>query len=134
MLPKRCLPSGEWLGDKFYVHALEGGRSHLWTVTPEAQSLGSSIEIDLQLPKSWADLPRTCLSGNRLFLFEIFGHKLDLVEVARPWVERLCDQSVEWDVISHLAPTIQFRLVASSDGRLFGIDSGELGWKVPCGC
>jgi len=45
MLPKGSWPRGEWLGDKFYVHALDGGRSLLWTVTPEAETLGSPVEL-----------------------------------------------------------------------------------------
>jgi len=53
ILPKGSWPRGEWLGDKFYVHALEGGRSLLWMVTPEAETLGSPVEINLpNLPES----------------------------------------------------------------------------------
>ena len=136
MLPKGSLPSGAWLGDKFYVHGWMGGRSHLWTVTPEAQALGSPVEFDLpNLPESRGPTFLDMLAGgSHLFLFEVYGHKLDPrrsgpslgggVFVISP---------SNGDVVSHLAPTIQFsRLVASSDGRtLYGIDSGDLEWKGP---
>jgi hypothetical protein len=136
MLPKGSLPSGEWLGDKFYVHALEEGRSRLWTITPEAQSLGPSVEIDLpNLPESRGPTFLDLLAGgNHLFLFEVFGHKLDPrrkgaslgggVFVINP---------SSGEVISHLAPSVQLsRLVVSNDGQtLYGIDSGQLDWNGP---
>jgi hypothetical protein len=136
MLPKGSLPSGEWLGDKFYVHALGSGRSHLWMVTPEAQTLGSPFEIDLpNLPESRGPTFLQMLAGgNHLFLFEVFGHKLDprRRNVSLGGGVFVINPS-DGSVISHLAPTIQFsRLVVSRDGRtLYGIDSGQLDWHGP---
>ena len=72
--------------------------------------------------------------GSHVFLFEMFGHKLDPrrrgvtvgggVFVINP---------SSGEVISHVMPAIQFsRLAVSGDGRnLYGIDSGQLEWKGP---
>jgi hypothetical protein len=136
VLPKGSLPSGAWLGEKFYVHALVGGRSHLWTVTPEAQTLGSPVEFDLpNLPESRGPTFLDLLAGgNHLFLFEVYGHKLDPRRSGPSLGGGIFVISPSnGNVLSHLAPTIQFsRLVVSKDGRnLYGIDSGQLAWNGP---
>jgi len=136
MLPKGSWPTGKWLGDKFYVHALDGGRSLLWTVTPEAETLGSPVGINLpNLPESRGPtLLELLAAGTHLFLFEMFGHKLDpRRSVASLGGGVFVINPSRGDVVSHLAPTIQFsRLVVSNDGKtLYGIDSGQLGWNGP---
>jgi hypothetical protein len=136
LLPKGSWPRGDWLGEKFYVHAVDSGKSFLWTVTAEAETLGSPVEINHpNLPESRGSTLVELLAGGRhLFLFETFGHKVDPRRrgaTASGGVFVINPSSGA--VISHITPEIQFaRLAVSGDGRtLYGIDSGQLDWNGP---
>lgn len=136
-IPQKAWPSGTWLGDKFYLHARENGQSRLWVAAAHAKALEAPYQLDLPdlMETRGPGLLQLIAGGNRLFLFEIFGHKLDRRRGGKkdlPGGVFLIDPDSR-KLISHLAPEIHFsRLVVSSDGRtVYGIDSGQLDWNGP---
>ncbi|MBA3441285.1 MAG: hypothetical protein H0T92_15585 [Pyrinomonadaceae bacterium] len=129
-------PDGAWLGDHFYLYAHDGKQGNLWPVTPGMTTLSSSIKPPLPV-LAGVDQPilhSLLAAGERLFLYEQFGTKIDRrrnygevtggLFVIEPRSGR---------VVAHLAPSIEFaRLIVSPDGRrLYGIDSGPTDWRGP---
>jgi hypothetical protein len=73
--------SGAWIGGSFYLYvALSGGRGHLWVVSPETTQLGDGLEvgpIGQAVGCSGPLVREITAGGSNLFLYELFGFKLD---------------------------------------------------------
>lgn len=129
-------PDGAWLGDHFYLYAHDGKQANLWPVTPGTTTLSSSIKLPLP---DLADIDQPILhslraAGERLFLYEQFGTKIDRRRNYRKVTGGLfVIEPRSGKVIAHLAPSIEFaRLIVSPDGRrLYGIASGPTDWRGP---
>lgn len=128
-------PDGAWLGDHFYLYAHDGKQGNLWSVTPGTTTLSSYIKLSLP---DLAGIDQPILhslraAGERLFLYEQFGMKIDRRNHGKATGGLFVIESRSGKMIAHLAPSIEFaRLIVSPDGRrLYGIDSGPSGWRGP---
>src|SRR5712691_7234168 len=74
--------TGAWSDDRFYFYAGKGDGSaaRIWTVSPESTELGEGVEIEPlgQIPGCSDPLGvELTAAGGNLFLYEVFGWKLD---------------------------------------------------------
>ncbi|HXG68923.1 MAG TPA: hypothetical protein VNO70_27740 [Blastocatellia bacterium] len=128
---------GVWLGDDYYLFAYDGKQGNLWKVSPHTEALGASLTV--ALPHTGGNDPPILHLltpvGERLFLYELFGYKLDrrykLGESVPGGVFAIDPSSGK--VLGHFAPSAHFgRLMGSADGHwLYGVDSGRLQWQGP---
>lgn len=129
--------SGAWTGDAFYLYALGNNGGHLWKVTPDLASLDSGLSVEIPAfagDRSQFLMPVLTGSNGHLFVYEVFGTKLDRRSEATPsipgGVYEIDPQTGA--VISALVPGVHFaRLVVTPDGEtLYGIDVESLGnWE-----
>ncbi len=137
-VPDQLLPQGAWMEDRFYLYAFDGGRGRLWTVTSETDELGRGLSVEL--PELVSDCHEPVFQtpvagGERLFLFERFGMKLDRRRDCRgpvPGGIYVLNPS-NGEVLARLAPSLYFaHLVAKPDGtELYGIALGARDWITP---
>jgi hypothetical protein len=131
------LPTGIWLGDKFYLFAFDGRQAHLWPLSANSTSLGAGSLVSLPgLVRDPKPIIMQVLGANgHLFVFEVFGHRVD----RRPNSDRPLPGGVyEIDpagaaVSVRLAANLHFaRLVAAPDGEtLYGFDVDSPNGKNP---
>ncbi|HUJ40536.1 MAG TPA: hypothetical protein VLW54_08320 [Candidatus Acidoferrales bacterium] len=75
-------PSGTWSAGRFYFYAekTEGFAARLWPVQPDTTQLGDGISVEPHGQVQGCSSPRLekiTASGGNLFLFELFGTKVD---------------------------------------------------------
>jgi hypothetical protein len=119
--------SGAWAGDRFLLYGFDGHQGALWTLTPDSTTLGSAIKIAIP------DIAGNCqplvqnlaVGGDHLFLYELFGGKLDRRDNCRTKVPGgvFEIEASTGAVLTHLASSLSFgRLTVSADGEhLYGI-------------
>jgi hypothetical protein len=131
------LPRGLWLNGQFLMYALDGSVGRLWTLKPETTELGPGMVVRLPdlVPNCGPLLQIPIGSNARLFVYELFGYKLDR--------RSGCNQSIpggvfeiapaSGEVMSHLDPEVHFGgLLVSHDGQtLYGIDVASANWIFP---
>ncbi len=130
-------PDGAWIGERFHFYVIDDKQSSLWTVTPSSATLGAPVKVEppgIAVDCGMKPLYNLFAAGDRLFLYEQFGMKLDRRDRCGKIVGGMfVIEPQNGEVTAHLAPSVQFsRLTASGDGRsLYGIDSGESSWRGP---
>ena len=81
-LGERWWPNGLWMDDRFLFYAArdDGSAARLWSVSPGATELGEGVPVEpfakVSGCSSYVEAGLAAASGN-LFLYEIFGWKLD---------------------------------------------------------
>jgi hypothetical protein len=73
---------GAWSGDRFYLYAaqVDGSAARLWTVSANTAQLGPGVAVETfaQIPDcSKGRLDEITSSGGNLFVYEVFGSKID---------------------------------------------------------
>lgn len=76
------LPSGAWSGNKFYLYAArsDGSGARLWTVAANAAQLEPDVAVEAFGQTSGCShvrLERITAAGGNLFVYEVFGSKID---------------------------------------------------------
>lgn len=120
---------GAWLDNRFYVYAMDHETGRLWMITPQSTQLGNgrSLPEANRAHGCMPDAPMNiAAAGNRLFLFEIFGSKVDSREQCGdvPGGAWAVDPTTG-RVLARLAADLHFfMLVPNHDGsELYGITS-----------
>ena len=122
-------PSGAWAGGDYYLYSFDGKQGALWKASPDSGSLGTGVPVAIPgVEEECQPVQQRLISGSgRLFLYEMFGAKVDRrAHCGSP----VAGGAYEIDpgtgaILGRLAPAVWFRnLVASDDGEtLFGIDA-----------
>ncbi|MBI4483917.1 MAG: hypothetical protein HY652_13655 [Acidobacteria bacterium] len=136
-LPRGSAPRGAWLDEQFYLYAHDHKQGNLWKVKPETTEL--DVPVQIALPDLATDnkplFHELIVGGERLFLYEPFGHKLDRRHRSAKAVPGgiFAIEPSSGNVIGYWTSSVHFhQVMASSDGRhLYGLDSGPLGWRGP---
>jgi hypothetical protein len=134
--PGEYLPTGNWLGDQFFLYIYDGNQGNLWKVTPETTKLDAPLKIALpnSIPKNQFVLHELIAGGKHLFLYEGFGHKLARSGNSEEIPGGIFSiEPSSGKIVGHFARSVHFaRVIASPDGNwLYGIDSGQIHWSGP---
>jgi len=135
-LGERWWPNGLWMDDRFLFYAArdDGSAARLWSVSPGATELGEGVPVEpfakVSGCSSHVEAGLAAASGN-LFLYEIFGWKLDRRNYCSgvPGGVWLLDPS-SGSLLAHVATEFYFsELVADREnGELYGLSVGEPDW------
>ncbi len=125
--------SGVWLGQVFYLYALDGEGARLWKLTPDKIGLdaGAAIQIPAFAGAGSSYVPLALDGANgHLFLHEVFGMKLDRRSESSPDIPGgVYEINSDTGAVGNaLAPGMHFaRLIVAPDaGALYGIDVESL--------
>jgi hypothetical protein len=130
--------TGIWGDERFYFYAAtRDGAGRLWTVTPKSRRLGEGVVVHAFPGTGCTNtfLAGLATSGDRLFLYEMFGGKLDRrcqcgeqmmggIWIVDPTTGRLLNQA---------APELYFsQLISNRTGsELYGLTSGHADSQEP---
>ena len=128
---------GAWIGDQYYLLSADpAGHSQLWSVSRDNPDLFERIAVALPnhpFPGCEPIVQTMLAAGERLVIYEQFGHKLDrrrsncaTVPGGFVVVDPKTGATTDW-----LAASGHFRqMTGSAGGRcLYGLDVGDLQWK-----
>lgn len=123
--------AGAWLGQQFFLLAVESGQAKLWSVNSGHTELGPSVSLSSlgSFPDCKSVSYDLIASGDRLVIYAQFGGKLDGT-CAIPGGFVFADPTTG-AVSDRFAANLAFRhMVASSDGKyLYGLDVGTPAWR-----
>jgi hypothetical protein len=135
-LGERWWPNGIWMDDRFLFYAArdDGSTARLWSVSPGATELGEGVPVEpfakVSGCSSYVEAGLATSSGN-LFLYEMFGWKLDRRNYCSgvPGGAWILDPS-SGSLLAHVAPDLYFsELIADREkGELYGLSVGDPGW------
>jgi hypothetical protein len=132
--------TGAWSDDRFYFYAGKGDGSaaRIWTVSPESTELEEGVEIEPfgQIPGCSDPLAvELTAAGGNLFLYELFGWKLDR--------RSQCDGEIPggaWlleprtgRLLRQVAPDLHFSAIIPDWTRsvLYGLATEDSNWRGP---
>ncbi len=131
-------PTGIWAGDRFYLYASNAkGFGRLWTVSPETPQLGAGATVAplgrLSGCSDQSSKQLTAAAG-KLFLYEVFGFKLDRRnECASPvpggaWVV----DPATGQLTRQIAPDLHFSTLLSdrAGSELYGLSPEGPNWQL----
>jgi hypothetical protein len=116
----------------FYASKDDGSAARLWSISPHGTPVSVPVESFADVPgcSSSAETGLAASSGN-LFLYEMFGWKLDrrtncLGVPGGAWIVYPSSGSL----LTHVAPDLYFsELIADREkGELYGLSVGDPGW------
>ena len=130
-------PTGAQLDDQFVLYAAndDSSAARLWLVSPETTELGEGITVEPfgDVPNCHSPIePGMSTAGGNVFLYEIFGWKLDRRTSCSgvPGGAWVLDPSTG-TLLAHVASDFYFsRLVADrARGELYGISVADPTWR-----
>jgi hypothetical protein len=134
----RWWPNGIWMDDHFLFYAAkeDGSAARLWSVTPETTELGDGVAVEpfAQVPgcSSYVEAGLAAAPGGNLFLYEMFGWKLDRRTRCQgvPGGAWLVDPA-SGRLLRHIATELYFsELIADRhNAELYGISCGDANWR-----
>ena len=133
-LPQNQQIAGVWVGERYYLFQVPGGRPTLRTVGLEDAKLGPAVPLAPTSEFPFPDCERAPYSviaaGSKVAIFAAFSLKSDgFCNLAGGYL--LVDPDTG-GVLGRFAPAMHFRqMVSSDDGRyLYGLDVGDQAWNT----
>jgi hypothetical protein len=132
-------PRGIWSGDRFYLYAANGrGQGRLWTVSPETAQLGAGAPVaPFGRLSGCSDQSSKAIaaSGGNLFLYEMFGFKLDRRSGCAgqvPGGAWVVDPATG-QLTRQIAPDLHFSALLSDQAgsELYGLSAEGPNWERP---
>jgi len=132
-VPEDLTVLGAWVGDAYYLYGYRDGTGKLWRLKADLSRTKEPVKID------FPDQPSECKmqmqemlgTGSRLFLYELFGAKVDRRENCGKEISGgLFSVDPQTGLLSaRLAPDFHFAsLISGEDGDLYGIDVKDARW------
>jgi hypothetical protein len=129
-LPPNQPTAGVWVGERYYLFQVAGGRPSLRTVGLEDAKLGPAVPLapTSGFPDCEPAPYSAIAAGSKVAIFAGFGLKSDGI-CNLPGGYALVDPDTG-AVLGRFAPAMQFRqMVSSGDGRyVYGLDVGDNAW------
>ncbi len=133
-IPQSLTVRGAWAGARYYVYGHGKGVGQLWWVRADDLALNEPVKINFPdvSPECGLQDQEILGAGGRLFLYELFGSKLDR--------RNHCGRTIPGGlfsidpqtgrILAHLASDFHFAsLISSADGKeLYGIDVRDPSW------
>jgi hypothetical protein len=133
-VPRNLTVRGAWAGSHYYLYGYDKGVGQLWWVRPDGSVLNEPVKIKFPdvSPECGLQDQEIFGAGSRLFLYELFGSKLDR--------RNHCGRKIPGGlfsidpqtgkILAHLASDFHFAsLISSADGKeLYGIDVMDPDW------
>jgi hypothetical protein len=135
-LPQEFAIVGACADNSYYLYGQRKTSARLWRMRTAPSTLGAPAEITFpdRTPECEMHDERVLIAGDRLFIAESFGGKLDRRLACGRGVSGglLLIDPQTGRVLKHLAPELHFaQLISSADGKkLYGIDVKDANWRA----
>jgi hypothetical protein len=126
---------GVWAGQRYYLMSANRSAGWLWSVNPDRPVLMDPVPVtitDSFVPECKPLLQNILAVGERLVVYESFGHKLDRRRACPGVPGGFVVVNPKTGAVSNrLATTEHFaQMLTDEDNRyLYGLDVGDLRWK-----
>jgi len=126
---------GIWVGDAYYLYGYRDGTGQLWRVKADLSTIVEPVKVDFPHQPSECKMQRQDQEmlgmGSRLFLYELFGAKVDRRDDCGKEIPGgFFSVDLQTGVLSaRLAPDFHFASLISGEGEdLYGIDVKDARW------